>query len=201
MRYPNEDPEDLQPGGRSPAPGELAVVQSFLNTHRDLRNNYTETFISGDALATWLVARGLLSLGCRLHEGDLHRALAVREGLRALAFRNNGHSIDESVIEAMHGASTDARTRIRIEPDGPRFLLDADGGLDGAIGAVYAIVGQAMMDGSWQRIKACPGRHCGWVFFDNSRNQSARWCSMNVCGDREKARTYYRRRTESQSAG
>jgi predicted RNA-binding Zn ribbon-like protein len=45
-------------------------------------------------------------------------------------------------------------------------------------------------------LKACPGRHCGWAFYDHSRNQSARWCSMQICGDREKARAYYRRRSE-----
>jgi predicted RNA-binding Zn ribbon-like protein len=32
------------------------------------------------------------------------------------------------------------------------------------------------------------------MFFDNSRNQSGRWCSMSVCGGREKAKTHYRRR-------
>ena len=52
-----------------------------------------------------------------------------------------------------------------------------------------------MLDGTWVRLKACPGRDCGWVFYDHSRNQSARWCSMKVCGDREKARAYYQRRT------
>jgi AcrR family transcriptional regulator len=35
----------------------------------------------------------------------------------------------------------------------------------------------------------------GWIFYDRSRNQSARWCAMNVCGDRDKARAYYRRKT------
>jgi predicted RNA-binding Zn ribbon-like protein len=54
-----------------------------------------------------------------------------------------------------------------------------------------------MLDGTWARLKACPGRDCGWVFYDHSRNQSARWCSMKVCGDREKARAYYQRRTAS----
>jgi predicted RNA-binding Zn ribbon-like protein len=52
-----------------------------------------------------------------------------------------------------------------------------------------------MIDGSWLRFKACPGRGCGWAFYDHSRNQSARWCSMKVCGDREKARAYYQRKT------
>jgi len=66
-----------------------------------------------------------------------------------------------------------------------------------AIGGLYAITARAMVEGSWNKLKACPGRHCGWVFYDRSRNQSARWCSVKVCGDRERSRAYYRRKTQS----
>jgi predicted RNA-binding Zn ribbon-like protein len=38
------------------------------------------------------------------------------------------------------------------------------------------------------RIRAC-GR-CGWLFLDSSRGGRRRWCSMNVCGNREKARRH-----------
>jgi predicted RNA-binding Zn ribbon-like protein len=186
---------DPQPGGREPAPGELALVQSFLNTHWDLGGDGSEILVSGEALAGWLSARGLLPGAHALTRSDLRRALAVREGLRALAFRNNGHELDQSALGEMQEASSGARARILIGPGGPRFMADADAGLDGAIGGLYAIVGRAMVDGTWRRFKACPGRDCGWVFYDQSRNQSARWCSMKVCGDREKSRAYYHRRT------
>jgi predicted RNA-binding Zn ribbon-like protein len=186
---------DPQPGGRRPAPGELALVQSFLNTRWDLRADVREMLVSGEALGAWLSARGLLSPHRDLSDDDVERALTVREGMRALASWNNGHRLDQSAIDQMHRASAGARAKIRIEPQGPRFLVDAGAGLDGAIGALYAIVSRAMIDGSWHRLKACPGRHCGWAFYDHSRNQSARWCSMNVCGDRAKSRAYYRRKT------
>lgn len=197
MRRLGDPPADPQPGGRGPAPGELALVQTFLNSRWDLRTDHLETFVTADALADWLSARGLLSPKRQLGDDDLRRAVAVREGLRAVAFRNNGYRLDESAIDAMHRASASARAGIRIEPDGPRFVVDTDAGLDGAIGALYAIVGRAMIDGSWERLKACPGRQCGWAFYDHSRNRSARWCSMSVCGDREKSRAYYGRRTGS----
>ncbi|MCL4825828.1 MAG: CGNR zinc finger domain-containing protein [Caldilinea sp.] len=34
---------------------------------------------------------------------------------------------------------------------------------------------------------------CGWLFFDASRNRSRRWCSMEDCGNRAKARLHYKR--------
>nr|WP_055501631.1 ABATE domain-containing protein [Nonomuraea pusilla] len=43
------------------------------------------------------------------------------------------------------------------------------------------------------RIRAC-GR-CGWLFLDSSRGGRRRWCSMSVCGNREKARRHRQSRT------
>jgi hypothetical protein len=195
----NDWSAEPQPGGRGPAPGELALVQSFLNTRWDVGLDHGEVFVSADALAGWLSDRGLLADDRRLTDEDVARCLAVREGLRAMAFVNGGHPPDEGAIDAMRRASQAASLQLRIEPDGPEFLVDLDAGLDGAIGAVYGVVARAMANGSWQRLKACPGRHCGWVFYDQSRNQSARWCSTRVCGAREKARAYYRRKTGAPS--
>jgi predicted RNA-binding Zn ribbon-like protein len=51
-----------------------------------------------------------------------------------------------------------------------------------------------MLDGSWARLKACPRDVCQWAFYDRSPANRATWCSMQVCGNRIKASTYYRRR-------
>jgi predicted RNA-binding Zn ribbon-like protein len=189
---------DPQPGGRKPAPGELALVQSFLNSRWNLHDDQKGEILTHPlALADWLASRDLTTGGARLDGADLARALALREGLRALAFANNGHELDASAMEGLRAASRGASTEVRIEPDGPHFVPGAATGLDAAVGALFAITARAMIDGSWDKLKACPGRHCGWVFYDASRNQSARWCSMRVCGDREKSRAYYRRKTSS----
>jgi predicted RNA-binding Zn ribbon-like protein len=51
-----------------------------------------------------------------------------------------------------------------------------------------------MADGSWARLKACRSQLCKWLFYDRSRNRSAVWCSMAVCGNRTKTRAYRARR-------
>jgi predicted RNA-binding Zn ribbon-like protein len=68
--------------------------------------------------------------------------------------------------------------------------------LDGLLGLVLAVVHEAQTAERWYRLKACPGPHCGWVFYDHSRNCSSSWCSMQVCGGRDKARAYRRRSRE-----
>ena len=44
------------------------------------------------------------------------------------------------------------------------------------------------------RVRECDGTSCNWLFFDRSRGGSRRWCSMESCGNRAKARRHYRRR-------
>ncbi len=191
-----------QPGGRQQAPGDLALVQAFVNSHYDIEvKGGGELLASPAMLRDWLAARGLIDRRERLTNRDVDRAVAVREGMRALAFANNGEPLDPGAIDAMRRASEGARTEIRLEPDAPRFVADSAGGIDAALGSLLAITARAMIDGSWSRLKACPGRDCGWAFYDRSRNQSSHWCSMKVCGDREKARVYYRRKTRGETGG
>ncbi len=49
-----------------------------------------------------------------------------------------------------------------------------------------------------QRVKQCAGDPCGWLFVDTTRNHSRRWCDINDCGNRAKAkRFYYRHKVRS----
>ncbi len=186
-----------QPGGRDPAPGELALVQSFINSHYDLEHEHGgELFSTPAALGEWLSAHRLIAredLGAR----DLRRATAVREALRMLARANTdtgGCATVETAIADLNEAADGAPVELRFHRAGARFVPAGRGDLDSAIGVLLAIVGAAMIDGSWSRLKVCPGLHCGWAFYDYSRNQSGRWCSMAVCGGRAKARAHYHRR-------
>ena len=43
------------------------------------------------------------------------------------------------------------------------------------------------------RVRECGAKTCAWLFLDESRNHSRRWCDMSVCGNRQKARRHYAR--------
>jgi predicted RNA-binding Zn ribbon-like protein len=43
-------------------------------------------------------------------------------------------------------------------------------------------------------IRECEAENCAWLFIDRSKNRSRRWCDMKVCGNREKAKRFYRRK-------
>jgi predicted RNA-binding Zn ribbon-like protein len=192
-------PLEPQPGERRPAPGALALVQSFVNSRWDLTRNLEEQLRSPDDLARWLKGRELLEWSAELHEADLKRALDVREGLRALLFVNNGAPADQDAIGGLNRALGRLSLGIEFQPTGGPGLIPRDRNLDGALGSIATMVTVAQIDGTWRRLKACRGLHCGWAFYDHSRNQSGNWCSMSACGSRAKARDYRRRKRTSRS--
>jgi predicted RNA-binding Zn ribbon-like protein len=183
--------EEIQPGRRPPAPGDLALVQAFINTHYDLVHVHgAELLATPTALGAWLLERNLIDGRATIRNADLERALALREALRGLA---RG---ERRALARLNDAARGAVTGVAFTGTGPRFVVPAGAGLDGAFGRLLAIVASAMSDGSWTRMKICPGADCGWAFYDHSRNQTGRWCSMSVCGGRAKARAHYRRRSQ-----
>ncbi len=42
-------------------------------------------------------------------------------------------------------------------------------------------------------VRECGAEDCAWLFIDATRNRSRQWCSMQSCGNREKARRHYQR--------
>lgn len=189
-----------QPGERRPAPGALATVQSFVNSRWDLTRGLEDRLRSPDDLARWLKERDLLERSATLHQADLKRALDVREGLRALLFVNNDAPADQDAISGLNRALGRLSLGVEFQPAGGPGLIPRGRHLDGALGSIATIVTVAQIDGTWRRLKACPGLHCGWAFYDHSRNQSGSWCSMSACGQRTKAREYRRRRKRSRGA-
>jgi predicted RNA-binding Zn ribbon-like protein len=62
------------------------------------------------------------------------------------------------------------------------------------VGRPMAIVAAAVEHGRWERLKACPREECEWAFYDKSKNRSGRWCTMESCGNIEKAKAFRERR-------
>jgi predicted RNA-binding Zn ribbon-like protein len=84
---------------------------------------------------------------------------------------------------------------------GPAALVPAGGGVAVMLGTVLAAIVIAEHEGTWERVKICREETCQVAFYDRSKNQSKTWCSMGICGNRNKTRSYRdRRRTPAPSA-
>ena len=158
------------------APEPLRRVQLFVNTTDHERTR--ELLGSPSQVQDWLGThvRGPLRVG----PAGAERARRFRQTLRDLI--GGGSPDARAQLE-----ETARRARLTVFLDPPRIAAQAQG-LDGALGELAAITYEAMRDGSWSRLKAC--RNCGFLYWDASRNRSAAWCSMHLCGNRLKVRRH-----------
>jgi len=160
------------------APAPLRFVQRFVNTI-DLSHDR-------EWLTAFLAEEGLEAPS----EADLDRARQLRESIRELLYANNGQEAGER-WEALDRAASEGGLTIDFET---RTIVPTAPGLDGILGRVAVTCLGAMADGTWERLKCCRNVACRWSFYDYSRNRSASWCSMQICGNRTKTRAYRRRK-------
>ena len=164
---------------------ELQLVCDFVNTLD--REAGRDELADAQGLGVWLRARGLW--GGRPDDEDAAAARALREALRDLMRANNGEDVDTAAAAAsLDAAARRAEIGVRFDTGSIRLVAPSRG-----VGEVLVAAGAAMADGSWSRLKACRSSTCRWAFVDTARNRSRQWCSMSVCGNREKARSFRRR--------
>lgn len=133
------------------APGALEEVRTLLNTWR-IPN---DTRVPVDELE-----------GTGQEDGELR---ALRDDLRAVV---EGASEADRTLTAWID-----RLGVTVVVDGGRVSFRHDAGRPGDL---LAVVLDAVADGTWTRLKACPD--CRWSFYDNTRNGSKRWCLMTAAG-------------------
>jgi predicted RNA-binding Zn ribbon-like protein len=178
--------EEVDPGGRPKAPGRLELLQRFINTHNHDFPPDWDRLGTAEKAEAWLRQKGLVD--DRVSDADARRLRELREALRAVVV-----APDTAPTDVIRKAARAAPMTVRIEA-GRTVLEPARGGVDGAVATLLAILHEAQLTGHWERLKAC--RHCEYAFYDRSKNRSAAWCAMAICGNRTKNRAYYRRRTQ-----
>jgi predicted RNA-binding Zn ribbon-like protein len=187
--------EQIEPGGRPKAPGRLALLQRFINSYnQDFPRDWDRLGTSEKARA-WLQDKRLVGPDVRISAADAARLRELREAIRALTIANQAGQPDPASVGIVRRASRTARLRVAVD-DGGRTVLEPDRPtLDGAVAALLGILHEAQLTGQWRRLKGC--RQCGYAFFDRSKNRSAAWCAMSICGNRIKNRAYRRRRSST----
>jgi predicted RNA-binding Zn ribbon-like protein len=188
--------EQIEPGGRPKAPGRLELLQRFINSYNHDFPREWDRIGSKEQAQAWLRDKRLVAPGDRISESDAARLRQLREAIRALAIANHGGQPPVAAMDIVREAAGTARLRVAIDGTGRTALEPEPRGIDGAVATLLGILHEAQLTGHWPRLKGC--RQCGYAFFDRSKNRSATWCAMSICGNRTKNRAYYRRRRTSE---
>jgi predicted RNA-binding Zn ribbon-like protein len=184
--------EQIEPGGRPKAPGRLELLQRFVNSHNHDFPREWDRIGTPERAQAWLRQKRLVAPDDRITDADVARLRELREAIRALVVANHGDQPGAAATDVVRKAAGTARLRVAIDDAGRTALEPEPRGVDGAVATLLGILHEAQLTGQWPRLKGC--RQCGYAFFDRSKNRSAAWCAMSICGNRTKNRAYFRRR-------
>jgi len=110
-----------------------------------------------------------------------------------LLSHNDETAAPAEAAEVIDSAACRARLRLRFNAACGAWLEPEAAGVSAALGRLLAVIERSAAQGTWDRLKACRWHTCEWAFYDHTKNHSGTWCTMDVCGNRAKARAYRER--------
>lgn len=198
-------------------PHALDLCLSFVNTRMWRgRIDPAETLHDLVGVLTWL------ERSARLHTRDLEQVrrwsednaraagnvfaqvIALRETIcrifDALAL---GKPVQAHDVSALNRALAAAPCRTRIERADGKFGWAVDPPSWSAAELLAPVLWSAsdlLMHAGQRRVRLCANAQCRWLFVDESKGGTRRWCDMASCGNRAKAQRHYRRRKQGAGA-
>jgi predicted RNA-binding Zn ribbon-like protein len=192
-----------------------ALCIDFCNSGQGARNRNKQEWLTGFAdLVDWLEAAGAIDAS---HAGRLRsegakspqaaqelwlRALALREALaRVLLARTGDRGADDADLAMIQAEFARTATFARLAPSAKGFAWDVDSKATMLDAALRPLVGSAvelLTSDRLARLRRCGNETCYWLFLDETKNCSRRWCEMASCGNLMKVR---RHRAKQHSGG
>jgi predicted RNA-binding Zn ribbon-like protein len=170
-----------------------------------------ERLDSTEVLGAWIVGSGLVPQGTDLTHMDPSWLVGFRElrGRIGQLVRGTPGTPGTPSTPAITGHGHDlalahVNEAARAAPPAPRAVPDEDGSLvcvlDGPpdcaalLGAIARdAVGLLTDPVARAAIRECEGDNCPLLYLDTSRGRRRRWCSSEVCGNRERVARHRRR--------
>ncbi|PXX35115.1 MULTISPECIES: ABATE domain-containing protein [Burkholderia] len=165
----------------------------------------TETFGTMDDLQSWCREQAgvpaCLADRCRVRDGEegepamLASALALREALyrlfHAQAERCEPQADDLALLGGFLAEASPRVALARVDGAYAWRIGDAGATLAGLLSPVLWSAIDLLGGARLAKVKRCANDACQWLFIDDSKNGSRRWCSMSSCGNRAKAYRHY----------
>ena len=188
------------------------VCLDFVNTLDPRRGDSREFLRSYTDLTAWALHASLVSRPeaeallrashTREAERLFERAIKLRETLYRLFYAvSQGNELPQAENATLQQAYIKALLQARMvqKDNGFRWVWSGDR-LETPLWQVTHDAVELLRTGELARLKECANpTSCGWLFYDTSKNNSRRWCSMASCGVPEKVEQQRRRRAKAAS--
>jgi predicted RNA-binding Zn ribbon-like protein len=168
-----------------------------------------EEFHSMEDVLQWAKEAGLLTSDDRARmaahyesnrrkaAADLARAIGVRDLLHSVfSGIANGRPLRDRELSELNSALAETPAFLRVRARSGRLATTWDSAAEGLSQILFPVLSDAanlLASASLGRVRECASAECACLFVDESRNRRRRWCDMNACGNRMKARRHYER--------
>ncbi len=180
----------------------------FVNTVDDRKSEHPHDYLERyEDLTAWGEHAGILSHAEAerlLHaaatrpseaEAALRQAVLLREALyRVFVNIAEGKKPKDQNLETLNQNLGHAMSFTRLVPskNGYEWSWGLEGqGFDQMLHPIARSAAELLTSENLDLVRECGAESCGWLFVDSTRNHSRRWCSMDGCGNRAKARRHY----------
>jgi predicted RNA-binding Zn ribbon-like protein len=130
----------------------------------------------------------------------LRRARTLREAIfrvfSAVAF---GTTPPNAALDVLNRHLPAVLKHLRVMRDGAdyRWEWEREDALDHMLWPVLRSAAELLTSDRLDRVRVCSADDCDWLFLDQSKNRTRRWCDMTVCGNRNKVRQFRRAQRRS----
>ncbi len=176
----------------------------LLNTTPIDANGHPVDLIATETgLAAWLAAARLAPGAASAPRLLQSRIVALRTDLRtAFETMRSGGSVPETAVAAINQLLDTVAVRARLERDGDglRLATRIEPGNSGPAGMIAEDFARFSCEFEPERLKHCANPGCSMVFYDIGKNNVRRWCTMSICGNRDKVARFRARKAGSAGA-
>lgn len=128
-------------------------------------------------------------------------AIELRSALyRIFSAAASGGRANEADLSLLDECRVRSARHCRIVQDGDGFrrrCRDEAPALERALRLIVEDAEDLLLNGPLDRIHACGGEECEWMFVDLSKNGRRRWCSMATCGNEAKVKKFRKRKKKA----
>ncbi len=150
-----------------------------------------------DALKEWLAAAEIETPPADAGGGQ-HAVCELRDLLRtAVVPLREGKPLPDQLLAALNTQLGAVSLRFQLSQSAHGLQLDQrlDTGAAGLAGALAEDFARFVCDFEPARLKSCSNPACTMVFYDRGKNATRRWCTMSICGNRDKVARYRARKS------
>jgi predicted RNA-binding Zn ribbon-like protein len=127
-------------------------------------------------------------------------AIALREVIyRVFHTVASGSNPNVGDLDSLNRALSDAPRRTSLQRTDSGFgweVPESKISASSLLAPVLWSTGDLLVGPQLARVRECSNDKCLWLFLDDSKNGTRRWCSMQACGNRAKAHRHYLRQKQ-----